>query len=323
MVIARENLGAGWCPVMQKHKEAVIFNLQVATVILEHRRLYVVALRAWYGLTLNEYCLMCGVAAAGGAVSSKTLTEFLMLKRGTVLAILASLEEKDLIEKSVDPDDHRVMLVDLKPVAGEMIVQATARLHELFTQTFWLDLPETDLLDILVKDGRTAADALRGGPVPEMRNTAPGDFPLPVEFPLFWSALIDRWSAIVKERGGLSFGEYRVLALLEDFGGLNPSEVSERLFIKRSNVSVCKNRLIAHGLVREAEDDEDGRGVVLQCTKKGIRLAKDLRDALGQVTRVAHAAPADIGAVTLNAWYARMYRNIGAVRDSEKELLSS
>lgn len=70
---------------------------------------------------------------------------------------------------------------------------------------------------------------------------------LPVELPLIWNAMVNRWQTAVQDASGLAFSEYRILALLEDFGGLNPSDISDRLFIERSNVSLYKRRLIARG----------------------------------------------------------------------------
>lgn len=302
-------------------KKMALSDSQVIAVILEQQRLLSRALKLWYGLTVSEYCLLSALGATERPVRVKTLADFLMLKRGTVLDMLTVLETRRLIEKHSDVDDHRVMQVDLTTEGGRIAIAAPRRLYALQERTFWRDLPEHDLSEVIFCNVHRGVDALRGKPVPQIRAGVARE-EVPVELLLCGSAMIDAWESAVRQGSGLAFSEYRILAVLEESGAMASTAISDRLRIEQSNVSVYKRRLIALGFVREVHEDHDGRRVLLQCTKEGAKLVRRLANAVGRVTCLTHEHLPDVEIMTVNAWYARMYRNLVSTRIQDEELRS-
>lgn len=71
------------------------------------------------------------------------------------------------------------------------------------------------------------------------------------------------------ETYGLSIPEWRVLAMVGRFGTLSPSAVGELATMDKVKVSRAAASLVAHGLLRQRPDPNDGRGRLLSLTRKG------------------------------------------------------
>ena len=69
----------------------------------------------------------------------------------------------------------------------------------------------------------------------------------------------------------VTFGQLRVLALLEDEGPMNLSAVAQALAVGPSNASRTCDRLVRGGLLDRREDPDDRRNVVLTVTVPGRR----------------------------------------------------
>jgi DNA-binding MarR family transcriptional regulator len=78
------------------------------------------------------------------------------------------------------------------------------------------------------------------------------------------------------ETTGLAFADFDVLAQLARAGGeLRMTELAARALISRSGMTRRVARLVDEGLVRRANADADGRGVVVALTDAGVaRLAE-------------------------------------------------
>jgi DNA-binding MarR family transcriptional regulator len=68
---------------------------------------------------------------------------------------------------------------------------------------------------------------------------------------------------------GLSIPEWRVLAMVGRFGTLSPSAVGEWTAMDKVKVSRAAASLVARGMLRQAQDPQDGRGRLLRLTRKG------------------------------------------------------
>jgi DNA-binding MarR family transcriptional regulator len=75
---------------------------------------------------------------------------------------------------------------------------------------------------------------------------------------------------------GLALADFDVLAQLARAGGeLRMTELADRALISRSGMTRRVARLVEEGLVRRADSDSDGRGVVVALTEAGVaRLAE-------------------------------------------------
>jgi DNA-binding MarR family transcriptional regulator len=98
-----------------------------------------------------------------------------------------------------------------------------------------------------------------------------------------WSSLLRAHATLVRQletdlerETGLALADFDVLAQLAGAGGqLRMTELASRALISRSGMTRRVARLVEEGLVRRAEADADGRGVVVALTDAGLgRLAE-------------------------------------------------
>src|SRR2546427_1579794 len=80
----------------------------------------------------------------------------------------------------------------------------------------------------------------------------------------------------LEEKTGMALADFDVLAQLALAGGeLRMTELAGRALISRSGMTRRVARLVGEGLVRRADADADGRGVVVALTEAGMaRLAE-------------------------------------------------
>lgn len=88
---------------------------------------------------------------------------------------------------------------------------------------------------------------------------------------------------------GLSFGDFDVLNTLRrrnEPRGINPGELARSSLITTGAMAARLDRLERNGLIKRKADPGDGRGVLVQLTRKGERLAEQ---AVGVVLAVDEA----------------------------------
>jgi DNA-binding MarR family transcriptional regulator len=90
------------------------------------------------------------------------------------------------------------------------------------------------------------------------------------------ASLIRRLESDLERETGLALADFDVLAQLARAGGeLRMTELAARALISRSGMTRRVARLVDEGLVRRADADADGRGVVVALTDAGVaRLAE-------------------------------------------------
>ncbi len=77
-------------------------------------------------------------------------------------------------------------------------------------------------------------------------------------------------------KSGLGMSEWRLLAVIGRFGVLSPTAAGERTAMDKVKVSRATASLVARGLVRQAQDPNDGRGRLLRLTRKGTAISSDM-----------------------------------------------
>jgi len=90
------------------------------------------------------------------------------------------------------------------------------------------------------------------------------------------ASLMRRLESDLERETGLALADFDVLAQLARAGGeLRMTELAARALISRSGMTRRVTRLVEEGLVRRADADADGRGVVVALTDAGLaRLAE-------------------------------------------------
>jgi DNA-binding MarR family transcriptional regulator len=125
------------------------------------------------------------------------------------------------------------------------------------------DRPETDIAGLL--------DRLVAAELPERRGLDAW-----VSLLQAHASLLRRLESDLERETGLALADFDVLAQLARAGGeLRMTELAARAFISRSGMTRRVTRLVEEGLVRRADADADGRGVVVALTDAGLaRLAE-------------------------------------------------
>ncbi len=122
---------------------------------------------------------------------------------------------------------------------------------------------------------------------------SPADFRLEEFLPYQLSVAANRVSRLFAQRysgaHGLTIPEWRVLATIARFGIVSPTAVGEWTAMDKVKVSRAAAGLVAHGLIRQSPDPNDGRGRLLRLTRKGetvhravVAMAKSLEAALAE-----------------------------------------
>jgi DNA-binding MarR family transcriptional regulator len=125
------------------------------------------------------------------------------------------------------------------------------------------DQPETDLEGLF--------DRLVAAELPERRGMDAWASLLRAH-----ATLMRRLESDLERETGVALADFDVLAQLAKAGGqLRMTELAGRALISRSGMTRRVARLVQEGLVRRAEADADGRGVVVAVTDAGVaRLAE-------------------------------------------------
>jgi DNA-binding MarR family transcriptional regulator len=140
----------------------------------------------------------------------------------------------------------------------------------------------------------------------------PADFRLEDFLPYQLSVAANRVSRLFARRYsgayGLTIPEWRVLATIARFGIVSPTAVGEWTAMDKVKVSRAAAGLVAHGLIRQSPDPNDGRGRLLHLTRKGetvhravVPMAKSLEAALAEAVGRAQWAALCKALVRLNA----------------------
>jgi DNA-binding MarR family transcriptional regulator len=93
-----------------------------------------------------------------------------------------------------------------------------------------------------------------------------------------WRSLLQAHATLMRqlevdlaEATGLALADFDVLAQLAGAGGeLRMTELAGRALISRSGMTRRVTRLVNEGLVRRADSDADGRGVIVALTEAGV-----------------------------------------------------
>jgi DNA-binding MarR family transcriptional regulator len=100
------------------------------------------------------------------------------------------------------------------------------------------------------------------------------------------ATLLRRLEVDLAQETGLALADFDVLAQLARAGAeLRMTDLADRALISRSGMTRRVARLVDEGLVRKADANEDGRGVVVSLTDAGV-------------ARLSETAPAHLRAVS-------------------------
>ena len=118
-------------------------------------------------------------------------------------------------------------------------------------------------------------------------STSAEDFQLEDFLPYRLSVAAESVSRLIARkhlaRSGLGMPEWRLLAAVGRFGVLSPTIAGEQTAMDKVKVSRAAASLVARGLLRQAQDPDDGRGRLLRLTRKGSGLYADVASIAGEI----------------------------------------
>jgi len=108
------------------------------------------------------------------------------------------------------------------------------------------------------------------------------------------ATLMRRLESDLERETGLALADFDVLAQLANSGGeLRMTELATRALISRSGMTRRVARLVNEGLVRRADADTDGRGVVVALTDAGVARLVETAPAHARGISKLFVAPLD------------------------------
>jgi len=117
-------------------------------------------------------------------------------------------------------------------------------------------------------------------------------------------------------KSGLGMSEWRLLAAVGRFGVLSPTAAGEHTAMDKVKVSRAAASLVASGLLRQAQDPEDGRGRLLRLTRKGAALYADVAPTASEIQV---ALMAGLGRTEWRA----LHRALGKLSEHAQSLLDT
>jgi DNA-binding MarR family transcriptional regulator len=92
---------------------------------------------------------------------------------------------------------------------------------------------------------------------------------LPFKLGVISDSLIRIFSESYQDNYNLTIAEWRVLAIIAQYGTLSPTVIGRRAAMDKVKVSRASQSLVTKGLLRQSQDPNDGRGRLLRMTRKG------------------------------------------------------
>ncbi len=88
---------------------------------------------------------------------------------------------------------------------------------------------------------------------------------------------------VIQREYNVPLSHVQVMAMLNDNGPMNVSEISHRLGIAKPNITPLIDRLIAEGFVERRRDEHDRRMVIVTICEPGVARLMEIRDKMQEL----------------------------------------
>lgn len=292
------------------YADSIGFSIRLYAFFAEQDRMLNSSLHSEGRISYSELSLMQSLYEVNEPVALEPIAQLLMFHTRTVRQMMLDLEDKGFVVKQNDPADGRFMLSRLSEKGRAETEKSVTDCYQLMRESLWEALPESDMQESLKVNMRQCVNHIRGFTVELFGERPRTDLPIAVDHFIFWRVVVDRWMRIVRKSCDLSLNDFCVLRCLFERGTMIPSEVAADLLLPRSVLSLCKRHLSERAFLVEHEGKDDGREIFLTCTPEGERIAEEVFALLDEATREAHRGMSEEDTDLVNAWYARMFRNM-------------
>lgn len=284
-------------------QDEVLFTPQLATVVTDlHRRIGQAIDEACQASYL-AFCLLSSVRSHGGSMALAEFPRAALGNENTVTVAANELARRGLADKSRCPSDGRVAILNETAAGSQAIREGYGGIYGCLRSTVWANHADEDIVEIM-HAFPSVADKLGIGREEINHACHPALTPA---YLMIVSALLRRWTQTVASFAGLSFTEYRCLALLETRPApLSCAAIADTLMLDRSSVSSLVAKLGRAGLVA-ANPGQDRRQREISLTEKGEVSAALITAKLGRITADLYAGADPQLKAKTNELHMRMY----------------
>lgn len=283
--------------------DEVLFTQQWAALAdLLHREIGR-ALKDAFGVTYLAFCLLASVRSHGGLMTLADFPYEALASPNTVTVAAAQAARRGYVEKRRSADDRRVVQVAETPEGGSAVDRGFDAIYRRLRATVWKNHARSDIEETML----AFPDVVRKLGIDPIEINHRCHPILTPSYLMCVAGFLRRWEGCIARFAGLSFSEYRCLALLEHrLGSLSCAAIADELALDRSSVSPVVSRLSREGYVAVGTgSDRRCRSVAL--TDKGTVVAALATAELEKVTAGLFSdAPASLKA-RANELHMRMY----------------
>lgn len=283
--------------------DEVLFTQQWAALAdLLHREIGR-AVKEAFGVTYLVFCLLASVRSHGGTMTLADFPHEALASANTVTVAAAQAAGRGYLEKRRCAGDRRVVQVVETPEGESVLVRGFDAIYRQLCATMWKNHARGDIDETM----HAFPEVVRKLGIDPMEINHCCHPILTPSYLMCVAAFLRRWEACVARFAGLSFSEYRCLALLEHrLGSLSCAAIADELALDRSSVSPIVSRLSQEGYV-SAGAGTDRRCRSVSLTDKGTVVAALATAELEKVTAELFSdAPASLKA-RANELHMRMY----------------
>lgn len=282
------------------------FSSEFATIVVETNRKIDTTLSKTFGFSSTDFCILQQLYVGEGEIRLSDLQKLFLLKRNSIATAVMRLEERGLVTKRPMRDDLRSFRLVLTEEGTKNAEIASSEIRRVLVKASWHKNPEDPRIDDCMKMHADNFFDKRLNTHLKSKDLIQDYYILP-GWILGLKELQKDWTETVKNRFGLSFGEYRTLAfLVEQDESLRSKAIAAHLFFDQSMVSVIVKRLAKYKYVMSRIDKADKRCSEIEVTEEGRRMQQDAFSALSAVTAEHFTGMSSQDKDMLNQWHLEM-----------------
>lgn len=288
----------------------VSFSYQMMTVIIEHEKHIKKILSSKYGLSPTEFSILRSIELSGGVSKGLSVGGFLHLKHNSISVAVSNLKNQGLIVKAINAQDRRATDMSITEKGVSTTKQATEDIYEDMKASFWKTMTDEDIREAVLI-GSYVNKKLNSSNSLHTASFEKQVLPISPEFIVNMKVLPKMWDKIIKEAGGISTPEYRMLNLLANSDEpLRSYDIAARLLMDRAAISRGKAKLESGGYVVAHQDSAEKRDASFSVSEKGRSLEAKITKKLGEATSELYS-DLDANAVEqMDRWHREMYETL-------------
>lgn len=266
-------------------QDEVLFTPQLATVVVDLHRRIGETIAEVCGVSYLEFCLLSSVRSHGGSLLLADFPRNALANENTVVVAANALARTGFVDKGRCSNDGRLTVLRERAEGAHALDRGYEGVYRGLRSSVWANHTDEDVEEIM-RSFPSVAEKLGIG-IEEINRLC--HRVLTPAYLMIVAALLRRWARVVAQYAGLSFAEYRCLAVLEARPApLSCATLAETLMLERTSVSALVAKLSRKELVSYGSG-VDRRHKVIALTEKGEVSAALVTGKLGRITAELYA----------------------------------